>query len=310
MAVQITFPLLGSINDAVSMSFNTQLYASSSLYKQFSFTSNSTGAAEIYPRLDELFGLREWVGDRQVQSLSQTTFQIPNRTFEQTIGIKREDIEDDKYGILSPVAMQMGQNAGELPDLLVTSLFAQGHTTLTYDGQNFFDTSHPNYNSTGAVVAVPNYQAGGDQSWYLIDASRIQKPFIFQNRRPFKTVPKFSMTDQNVFFDNEYVWGVDGRCNAGYGLWQLAFRSDAALTLANLVAARNSMATLRRPNGTPMGIGQRGLMLVVPTALYPSARAYCENDFLPAGDPAATGSGTVANTFKGLAKVLENPWLN
>lgn len=310
MATVISFPALASINDGVNMAFNTQLYAAKTLYKSFSFDATSDGAAEIYPRLDQLFGLREWIGDRQVQSVSQVTFSIANRTFEQTIAIRREDIEDDKFGMLKPVAEQMGQNAGELPDLLVTSLFKTGHTTTTYDGQNFFDTAHPNYTDTGAPTTVANYQAGSGPSWFLIDTTRIQKPFIFQTRRPFKTIPKFSLTDPSVFFDNEYTWGVDGRCNAGYGLWQLAYRSDAALTLANLITARTTMASLHRPNGTPMGIGQGGLLLIVPTGLYPSARAYCENEFLPAGDPQVGTSGTASNTFMGLAKVLENPWLN
>lgn len=309
--MDITFPNLQSINDAVSLSYNTQLWAAPSLYKKFTFDATSTGAAEVYPRLDMLLGLREWVGDRVVQSLSLTTFSIANRTFEQTIGVQRNDIEDDRYGLLTPAAQQLGQNAGELPDLLVSSLFVSGHTTPTYDGQNFFDTAHTNYTDTGAATTVANYQAGsGTPSWYLIDGSRVQKPFIYQTRRPFKVIPKFNLQAENVFWDNEFVWGVDGRCNAGYGLWQTAFRSDAALTLANLNAARAAMASYRRPNGTPMGIGQKGLILIVPTSLYPAARTYCENEFLPAGDPAASGTGTVANTFKGLASVLENAWLN
>lgn len=311
MAVTITFPLLASINDAVSLAYNTQLYAAPGLYRQFAYEASSEGAAEVYPRLDMLFGLREWVGDRNVQSLSQTTFTIANRTFEQTIAVRREDVEDDRYGILQPAAAQLGQNAGEMPDLLVTQLFKNGHTTLTYDGQNFFDTAHPNYDDAGAATTVANYQAGtGNPSWYLIDGSRVQKAFIYQTRRPFRVMPKFNLQDDNVFWENEFVWGVDGRANAGYGLWQLAYRSDAALTLANLNAARAAMASIRRPNGTPMGIGQRGLLLVVPTSLYPAARSYTENELLPAGDPGAGTSGTVANTFRGLAKAIENPWLN
>ena len=31
--------------------------------------------------------------------------------------------------------------------------------------------------------------------------------------------------DDNVFFKKEFIYGVDARCNAGYGLWQLAFGS-------------------------------------------------------------------------------------
>lgn len=313
--MDITFPSLQAITNGVSMAFNSQLFAAPSLYKKFCFENPSTGDAEVYPRLDMLPGLREWVGERVVHSLTQETFSITNKLFEETISIRRDQVEDDKYGMLTPIAGQLGQDAGQVPDLLTAKLFINGNTTTIYDGQNFFDTAHPNFPAGGASQAtatVANYMPAPEgfagPSWFLLDGSKILKPFIYQPRRPFKIVPKFSLTDPSVFFDNEFVWGVDGRCNAGFGLPMLAFRSDAPLTLANLTTARATMATWRRPNGTPMGINPT--ILVVPTALLPTAKVYCENEFLPAGDPAATGTGTVANTFRGLAAVVENIWLN
>ncbi|MDA8049969.1 MAG: Mu-like prophage major head subunit gpT family protein [Rhodospirillales bacterium] len=303
--VAITFPALASINDAVNLAFNSQLYAAKTLYKEFTFDATSTGAAEVYPRLDMLTGLRQWVGDRVVKSLSQETFTITNQTFEETIGVKREDIEDDRYGILTPVAQELGQNAGRLPDLLIAQTMVNGVTLLAYDGIPFFGANHPNYTNTGAPTTVANYASGsGNPSWYLLDGTRVLKPFIFQSRRPFRLVAKFSLTDPSVFFDNEFVWGVDGRCNAGLGLWQLAYRGDNIMNLASLLAARTAMATLRRPDGAPMGIGQNGLLLVVPTALYAVAQQYCTNEF----DPLA--ATLTPNTFRGLARAIENPWLN
>ncbi len=311
---QINLPLLLSINDAVNMSFNTQLYATASLYKKWSFLATSTGRSELYPRLDMLPGLRRWTGDRVVYDLSAKFFTIENEPFEETIRADAHQVEDDQYGFLSGVAAQIGQDAAQQPDLMTTGLFRNGTTQPTYDGQYFFDTAHPNYNALGQPTALPNYMPASNgytgPSWYLLDTSKVQKPFIFQTRQPFRIVPKFALTDNPVFFDKEIIWGVDGRCAAGYGLWQLAYRSDNALTVANLETARAAMAALRRPNGTPMGIGMTGLQLVVPTSLYPQARAYCENEFLPAGDPLVGTSGTASNTFKGLATAIENPWLN
>ena len=306
--MDISFPALQSINDAVNLQFNNQLWAAPGIYKKFSFDASSTGAAEVYPRLDMIPGLREWVGERVVNWLTQETFTIKNKTFEGTIGVKREDIEDDKFGLLSPVAAQLGENAGHLPDLLVAQLLINGHTTLGVDGQNFFDLAHANYTNAGAATTIANYMAGsGNPSWYLIDTTKVLQPFIYQTRRPFKLIPKFSLEAENVFWADEFIWGVDGRANAGYGLWQLAYKSDAPLTVANLLTARTTMATWRRPDGAPMGIN--GNLLVVPTALYAQARAYCENELLPPGDPLATGS-YVGNDFKGLASALENVWLN
>jgi phage major head subunit gpT-like protein len=32
-----------------------------------------------------------------------------------------------------------------------------------------------------------------------------------------------------VFLNDEFIYGIRSRCNAGFGLWQLAFGSNAGL---------------------------------------------------------------------------------
>ena len=63
MATQISFPVLQSINNGVNTAFNDQLFAAEPVWKKagFVFEATSTGAAEVYPRLDMLKGLREWI---------------------------------------------------------------------------------------------------------------------------------------------------------------------------------------------------------------------------------------------------------
>jgi len=302
--MDITFPALQTLNNAVSTRFNDQLYTAPSIYKLFSLEVESTGDTEVYPRLDMLPGLREWLGERVVNSLSLETFTIANRTWEETIGVRREQLEDDKYGLLGPAAAQLGRDAGVLPDKLIAQLMKNGTSVTAVDGQNFFSATHVAFPNTSSAATNSNYQSGsGNPSWYLIDNSHVLRPFIFQMRRPFAIVPRFSLADPNVFDRNEFQWGTDGRCNAGYGLYQLIYRSDAALTLANLNAARTAMAAWKRPDGSPMGITPTHL--VVPSSLYPIARGFCERDY----DPTVT-SNLTPNTFQGLAQAVENRWLN
>lgn len=302
---QITAPLLGSINNGVNMAYNTQLFATTTVYGRFTLDTSSTGAAEVYPRLDMLQGVREWVGDRVVQSLSELSFTIANKDFEQTIGIKRTDIEDDKYGILNVVAAELGQSAARFPDLLIAKLLLAGHTTQTYDGQNFFDTAHPTFDNTGTPgPTVANYVAGSGPAWFLFDTKRVVKPLIYQKRKPFVLLPKFNPTDPQVFWNKEYEWGVDGRSNAGFGMWQLGYMSNAALTHDNLIAARSAAAAIRRPDGSPMGISYD--LLVVPPTLYPAAKALYLNDFQPL---ASGATSLVPNQVKGMFEPLENPWI-
>lgn len=66
-----------------------------------------------------------------------------------------------------------------------------------------------------------------DSAWYLFDTSRAIKPFILQiNKKPeFVAMDKVN-SDRN-FMSKEILYGVDTEDNAGYGMWQLAYKSKA-----------------------------------------------------------------------------------
>lgn len=305
--MEITSASLGAINNALNLQFNTQFWAAPSVYKKFTTDTSSTGRQSVYPRLSTLPGLREWIGSRIAHSLSQSQFTITNKKFEETITISRDDIEDDIYGIYAPVAAQMGQDAGQQGDLLVAKAMKAGTTTPTYDNQNFFDVAHPNPNADGVSVGtVANYAAGSYTGWYLIDSKKVLKPFIYQTRVPFSLTTRFNVDDPSVFDNDEFLWGIRGRCNAGFGLWQLAYYSTLELTPTNVVAARTAMASIRRPNGTPMGV--TGDTIIVPTSLYPQARKIYEVSLIE-NDP-ATPTTLVSNIARALADPIEFPFLN
>ena len=86
------------------------------------------------------------------------------------------------------------------------------------------------YKGTAELLVVPQLAASPEQ-WFLLCTKRPVKPFIFQNRRKPQIVAKDDPSDDNVFFKKEYIYGVDSRCNAGYGLWQLAFGSTGEMDM-------------------------------------------------------------------------------
>jgi len=102
----------------------------------------SMTAAETYAWLGRMPRLREWIGDRQIQNLSQGDYTIRNKDFELTISVDRNEIEDDSYGIYKPVAEDMGESAKQYPDELVFGALKDGFTEKCYDGKPFFSTSH------------------------------------------------------------------------------------------------------------------------------------------------------------------------
>jgi len=87
--------------------------------------------------------MREWIGDKVVKVLEAFKYTIVNRSFEATVAVKRDDIEDDNLGIYGPQAQQAGWSAKQLPDELVFELINGGFKNDCYDGQYFFDTDHP-----------------------------------------------------------------------------------------------------------------------------------------------------------------------
>ena len=95
-----------------------------------------------------------------VKSLSESSYQITNKDYESTVGVPRNAIEDDEFGIYGPMMASMAQVAAEHPDTLVFGLLKNGFTTPCYDGQNFFDDEHP-----VGDTKVSNMQAGAGEGW-------------------------------------------------------------------------------------------------------------------------------------------------
>ena len=296
--MDITPANLRSIYTGLTTAFNARLAAYTALYPVVCMTVPSTTAMNEYPRMDDMPGIREWIGDRVINDLSAQNYIIRNREFEGTIGIRASQIEDDQLGIFTPIAAQLAQEAASFPDNLVWPLFKAGDTTLCYDGQYYFDTDHPGYDELGREISVANFQAGAQPAWYLVDDTQVIKPMIWQSRKAFRLVRKDRAEDDIVFEKGQFVYGVDGRCNAGYGLWQLAFKSKAALTPENFDAARTAMSTRRKRNGQVINI--RATKLLVPPALEGTARRLLNAELVNGGD---------SNVWKGAAEIVVVPQL-
>ena len=57
-----------------------------------------------------------------------------------------------------------------------------------------------------------------------------------------------------MFDTDEFIWGTDGRCEAGFGFWQLAYCSRQPFNQANFRAARDAMLDFKADYGRPLGI--------------------------------------------------------
>ena len=275
--------------------FNKAFQAESPLYQQIATTTPSTTDAETYAWLGDIPGMREWIGEREIQNLTASDYTIKNKDFELTVGVDRNAIEDDKIGLYNPSVQMLGQSAAMHPDELIFALLASGFTEKCYDGEAFFSDKHkvgkktvsnmthaklsleeyikaraammsltnaknralnlipdilvvpPALEATARDILVADFingtkntmqgtakpfvvpqLAGHDTSWYLLCTSRPIKPLIWQQRKAAKFVSKTAETDDNVFMSKKFIYGVDSRGNAGFGVWQMAYGSDGS----------------------------------------------------------------------------------
>lgn len=125
-----------------SAAFNKAMTEVKTDYQKIATTVPSATAENSYKWLGQLPGLREWIGEREIQHLDSYGYTIRNKKFERTLAVPRDDIEDDQYGIYTPLFASMGEAAGEHPDELTFGLLADGFGQKCYDGKAFFATDH------------------------------------------------------------------------------------------------------------------------------------------------------------------------
>ena len=152
--------------------------------------------------------------------------------------------------------------------------------------------------ASGATASVSNTGGGSGTPWFLLDISRAIKPLVFQERLPYKLTALTEDKDDNVFWKDEYIYGVRARSNAGLGLWQLAYGSKQALDASSYAAARAAMQNLRGDGGRPLGI--KPTLLVVPPSLEGEGRKLLNSELGSAGE---------TNEWKGSAELLVTPWV-
>ena len=297
----ITPALLSGLRTGFSKAFQDALAATPTDWEKVATRVPSSSASNTYGWLGQFPALREWVGDRVLKDMAAQAYQVQNKLYEGTVAVKRTDIEDDNVGVYTPLFAEMGRAAKAHADQLVFGLLAAGETTTCYDGQNFFDTDHPvypNVDGTGTATLVSNLQAGTGPAWYLLDTSRALKPLIFQERTTPELDALTSTQDEGVFMRDEYRYGIRYRCNAGFGFWQLAYKSKATLDADSFNAAVAAMMSIKADGGRPLGV--RPTTLVVPPSLRADAMALIE---------AQLTTGGASNPNYKAVEVIVSPWL-
>lgn len=276
-----------------------------SVYKKLVTEIPSSTKSNTYGWLSKFPQLHKWVGDRVVKDMSESSYQIMNEKYEATLGVPREDIEDDNLAQYSTIARSMGEEANAFLDREVAKLINQGFENTCYDGQHFFDDEHPVYpnaDGTGKAALVSNIykKTASDNGtpWFLLSLNKELKPFILQNRTSMEMDAITEHQNETVFMKDQYLYGIRYRGNRGYGLWQQAVASKAELNAESFEAALTQMMSFKRDGGDPMGITPTALL--VPPSLRSAAKKVIDRLTLE------NGEGNI--NYKAV-EIIVDPWL-
>lgn len=292
--MDITRENLEILFTGLKLQFRAAVARTETFYESFTTPITSRTSVELYKWLADMPQLRKWVGDRIIKNVATEGFAVANEKFESTIGIDRDDVEDDQVGIYSSMAVDLGQKAKRHPDKLAAAVL-NANTALGYDNVPLFSASHPVGTGTRS-----NYDSGGSgPRWYLFDDTAALQMLLHQKRTELELVEQVDPSHPTVFNFDKYVMGLRVRYAVAPGFWQSAYASNQTLSPANFESAYEAYGSITDKDGEPFGFLPRVLM--VPMSLRAEALeiATAERD--------AAGA---TNINKGSVRVIVNPWLS
>lgn len=142
---------------AIKTTFNKAFDAAPAQWDQVATLVPSTTRQNDYTWLGRFPRLRKWIGDKVVRALAQHNYTLVNDSYEATVEVDRDDLDDDQIGIYAPQAQDAGFSAKQWPDELVFDVLNRAFTEKCYDGQPFISAKHPNgKDEDGKPVTVSN----------------------------------------------------------------------------------------------------------------------------------------------------------
>ena len=151
--------------DALFFSFNALMQKGLGTawtgWNKFATTVNSSTGIEKYPSTVIGSGMREWVGERVVNAVKGKLLEVRNKDFEHTVGVSRNDIEDDMIGFYNALFTDLGIEAGSLWGKLATEALCKAGKWA--DGADFFSASRkiekvPVNNVVAGALTMANYE--------------------------------------------------------------------------------------------------------------------------------------------------------
>lgn len=119
--------------------------------------TQSEGQSEKYGFLGDYPEVREWLGEKDFSHLKDYDYTITNKDWETSITVFKNELRDDRMGIIRPRVDGMTRALVDYKADLIVSLLEDGISDNAYDGNAFFSNrTSPNDNllaGTGGTTA-------------------------------------------------------------------------------------------------------------------------------------------------------------
>lgn len=221
---------LANLYKAYHVIFMEQFAKAEPFYPRLATVLPSSAKIENYNFLDLMPSLIEWVDERTIKSVRAEAMSITNKDWELTIGIPRDDIFFDRYGLYNSAIADMAIAAKLHPDDLVADLLNNSFATACYDSEYFFDTDHPIAGGTqsnkethalsetyyaAARVALRSIKDYGGRPWrrrwaQKSDVLLVVPPALENTARGIVDVQINSSGASNLYYNTAEVLVLDG----------------------------------------------------------------------------------------------------
>ncbi len=128
----------------IKTTFQKSLAEATPVWPEVASEIPSTSSSNDYSWIkDNWPGLRKWIGDKVIKALEVAKYVVHNVPYEATIGVKRDDLEDDQTGAYAARVRAHGDAAAAWPDELVAEQLDGAFANECWDGKSFIAADHP-----------------------------------------------------------------------------------------------------------------------------------------------------------------------
>lgn len=190
--MEITTASLDALRTDFELRFQTAYDGTPTWWQKIASEIASKTKSNLYGWAAKSTVMREWLGPRVAQNLSEHSYQLFNKKYEATIELPRDEIDDDNLGVFTGQAIpNLAEASRKHPDTLIAALLTSNPNG--FDGVSFFNSAHP-VQGAGAAYSNDFTVTGG-----LLTADAVNTVFanmagyLGENGLPLAVRPKILM---------------------------------------------------------------------------------------------------------------------